>query len=111
MKLSKTYTSHDIQNEIIAIAANMIQESLGERIRTAGHFGVIADETTDLSTSEQVSVCVRIVEELEPVEIFMGFYETTSTTGQVISAIILDVFKKTSDRHHEVPLADLRRRL
>ena len=87
----RSYTSHEIQNEILEIAALMIQESLAARIHKAGYFGLMSDETTDVSTQEQVSISVRIVEELEPVELFLGFHSTTTTTGEAIANILLDV--------------------
>eukprot|EP00733_Pompholyxophrys_punicea_P002149 Pompholyxophrys_punicea_v1_NODE_1479_length_693_cov_1.202194.p1 type:complete len:127 gc:universal NODE_1479_length_693_cov_1.202194:182-562(+) len=72
--------SHDIQNEILEIAAHMIQRRLAEEIRSNGFFILIADETTDTSTVEQVSVCVRTVDkDLSPSEYFLGFYSTSTT--------------------------------
>ena len=45
-------------------------------------FSIIVDETTDVSTKEQVSICLRWVsEDLMPCEDFLGLYETSSTTA------------------------------
>lgn len=53
------------------------------------YFSIIVDETTNASTKEQVSICLRSVSEnLEPVEEFVGLYQTASTTGATLSDII-----------------------
>ena len=43
------YTSHDIQNEIIAIMANHV-------IIRSGFFSIICDEYTDISNMEQLTI-------------------------------------------------------
>ena len=41
------------------------------------------DETTDISTTEQVSICIRyLTEDYQPVEDFGGLYQVESTTGE-----------------------------
>lgn len=45
------YTSHDIQNEIIAIMANHVIRDLVSEIR-GGFFSIICDEYTDISNKE-----------------------------------------------------------
>ena len=67
------YTSHDIQNEIIAIMANHVIRDLVSEIR-GGFFSIICDEYTDISNKEQVTICIRWVDkELETHEDFLGF--------------------------------------
>ena len=50
-------------------------------------------ETQDISGKEQESICIRYVERssLTPVEVFLGLYDATSTTGQSMAAMIEDV--------------------
>ena len=62
------------------------------------------DETTDVATKEQVSICLRSVSaDLYPVEDFVGLYETSSTTAATLSDIICDVFIRFG-----LPLVSLR---
>ena len=49
------YTSHDIQNEIIAIMANHVIRDLVSEIR-GGVFSIICDEYTDISNKEQLTI-------------------------------------------------------
>ncbi|XP_042150111.1 uncharacterized protein LOC121838108 [Ixodes scapularis] len=56
------YTSPTIKNEITSIIGNLIQDKIVEAVHKAGFFAVIADETSDVSQTEQFSLCVRYVE-------------------------------------------------
>ena len=56
------YTSHEIQNEIIAIMANYVIRDLVSEIR-GGVFSIICDEYTDISNKEQLTICIRWVDE------------------------------------------------
>ena len=67
------YTSHNIQNEIIAIMANHVICDLVSEIR-AGFFSIICDKCTDISNKEQLTICIRWVDkELEVHKDFLGF--------------------------------------
>ena len=67
------YTSHDIQNEIIAIVANHVIRDLVLEIR-GGFFSIICDEYTESSNKEQLTTCIRWVDkELRPGKISSGF--------------------------------------
>lgn len=55
------YTSPDIQNEIIEICGGIIRETLVSRIKNAKYFSILADETTDITAVEQMSICARYV--------------------------------------------------
>ena len=49
--------SHDIQNEIISIIEHQVQKDIVNDI--SGHFfSIIADEYTDISNHEQLSICL-----------------------------------------------------
>lgn len=54
--------------------------SLMKEVHGAGFYAVIADETSDITTQEQVSFCFRYAKEnLEVEEVFVGFYATADT--------------------------------
>jgi hypothetical protein len=94
LKKRSSFISHDIQNEIIQLMAHDILRSIIRDIvqSNSQYFSIIVDETTDASTKEQVSICLRSLNEsLEPVEEFVGLYETATTTGATLSEIICDV--------------------
>ncbi len=100
----KPLTSSDIQNEILKILALKILRNICAEIRESQYFSLMVDETTDASTKEQVTICLRSVDNhLNPCEYFMGLYETNSTTEETISKIILDSLMR-----FELSLDDLR---
>ena len=93
------YLSPKIQNEFIVINGNLIRQSIVEECNKALFWSLMADETIDVSTVEQVSICVRYVcvkdEELEVCEEFLGFVSVPSTGAEVITSAI-DGFLKSS---------------
>lgn len=51
-----------IQNNFINICGKIIQDQLVDKINQAKCFSVLVDETTDISRVEQLSLCVRYLE-------------------------------------------------
>ena len=95
MLRSKYFTSHDKQNEILELLAHDIKES--------PYFAIVADETTDYSKNEQVSICLRYVNDLQPFEDFIGMYEKANTAGEALSSTIQDILIRLG-----LPLDNLR---
>lgn len=84
------YTSPDVQNELINVCANQLKEQLLSDCRKCPFFAIMADEATDKSTKEQLSMCVRFVDENCNVrEEFLGFVECTSIKGAALCENIL----------------------
>jgi hypothetical protein len=88
------YLSLTIQNELIGICGRQLQQVIISECNSANCFSVIADETTDVSTTEQISLCVRYVgvdsdEEMCVKESFLGFAKTSSTTGEELATTIM----------------------
>lgn len=53
------YTSSSIQNEIIYLCERHIRDKILSSI--PNYWSIMADETQDISTTEQISLCVRYV--------------------------------------------------
>ncbi|XP_068671129.1 zinc finger MYM-type protein 1-like [Montipora foliosa] len=53
-------------------------------IQKSGYFGMIMDETSDISRTKEVSLCLRYVINGETKETFVGFFATASTEGEVL---------------------------
>lgn len=63
---------------------------LGVKNSSFSYFSLIVDETKDVSTKEQVSICLRSVSvDLFPVEDSAGLYQTSSTSA----ATLYDIYK------------------
>lgn len=85
-----TYLSPNIQNEFIEICGDFIRSDIIDSCKKAKYFSVLVDETTDISTTEQVSFSVRFVDtDCTIQEEFLGFHTTTSTTGAELAALII----------------------
>lgn len=64
--------------------ANFMLERIAAEVRSSEYYGIIVDETSDISRVEQVSLCLRYVFNSETKETFAGFYPTASTEGEVL---------------------------
>ena len=56
-KKEDKYTSHEIQNEIIAIMVNYVIRGF-----CGGFFSIICEEYTEISNKEQLTICIRWVD-------------------------------------------------
>ena len=92
LKRKTKFLSAEIQNEMLEIMAHMILRDIVKEIKICGKFSNIMDESMDISNIEQVIICLRSVamEHLEPIEYFIGFNATASTTGKSLTDILQD---------------------
>ena len=92
-----THTSWETQNEMIQICGKLVSETIVRRVHRAGIFSVIADETTDVSTKQQLAICVRYVDmtaddsDATPVvrEDVVALMNPSETTGRYLAAAIM----------------------
>lgn len=74
------FCAPSIQNELLALMANQVSTEIAARI-SKSPFSIIADETTDVSTAEQMCVAVRYIEEGEVLERFLTFVKLYGLKG------------------------------
>ncbi|CAC5376291.1 unnamed protein product [Mytilus coruscus] len=68
------YTSPDIQNELISSCGLQIKNTILKKVKEAKWFSIMADESTDVGTKEQMALCIRYVDRTATVfEDFIGF--------------------------------------
>ncbi|XP_060855231.1 zinc finger MYM-type protein 1-like [Metopolophium dirhodum] len=88
------YLSPRIQNEIIAICGDVLLKKIVEKINASKCFSVLADETTDISVTEQLTICVRYLSgtgnDVQINEDFIMFVEIHSLTGVDLASAILN---------------------
>lgn len=88
------YLSPRIQNEIIAICGDILLKKIVEKINASKCFSVLADETTDISVTEQLTICVRYLSgtgnDVQINEDFIKFVEIHSLTGVDLASTILN---------------------
>ena len=95
LKRHHQWTAPRIQNEILSIVSKFVLDHIINQVKAVGPFSIIADETSDISNLEQVSLYLRFVQDAEIHEKFIGFMETASTTGQSL----FDLIKNTLQLH------------
>ena len=56
------YTSKTIQNDMVSVCGKLIRNKILCKVKQARFFSIIADEATDASNTEQLSISVRFVD-------------------------------------------------
>lgn len=84
------YTSPGIQNQIIEACNKLILNKIVDKINKSQCFSILVDETTDVSNVEQLSLCIRYVDNNDMLnEDFLQFFAIHSLTGSHLATSIL----------------------
>ena len=89
-----TYTSTDSISDFIEALGLWIEESQLRRLHEAPFYSVIADECTDITTIEEISLCFRWEENGEPVEHFFDTIRLKKADAASIYNTLTDWFKQ-----------------
>ncbi|CAH1103847.1 unnamed protein product [Psylliodes chrysocephalus] len=91
------YISPIIQNELIDIAGKLLKTKVISNVIRNGYFSVLADETSDISGIEQLSIGLRYFDkESQKVrEDFIGFEPLSAMDANSIAKVILDTLKSS----------------
>jgi len=81
------YLHHDIQNTLLDICATCISDTIVSELRASGPFSIMVDDSSDISLTEQMSVCVRYVHDCNIKERFLGFYDVHQVDAGLASQI------------------------
>ena len=91
-KTGYKYTHSDVQNEILNIMATLTLQEMLKVIQDRKFFSIIADEGTDVSNKEQLSFCLRTVDDdLNSFEDFIGFHQLENIKSDIIVRAIKDI--------------------
>ena len=85
------WTSPTIQNELLQIFADLIIELICKDVRESRWYGIIIDETSDISRDEQVSFCLSYLANGTKKEAFVGFHSTKTTDGEALYKLVKEV--------------------
>lgn len=87
------YTHHSIQNALLYIMANEVKNRIYQEVREAEYFSLLADESKDLSTKEQLSIAVRYLHKGTIHEEFLCMEELESLNAEGLSSRILNALE------------------
>ena len=87
------YTSPDIQNEVIKLLGLQILRDIASNLQRSPFLTIMADETTDKSNQEQVTLFLRwVADDLQVNEEFLGLYHVNSIDAATLTSVIQDLF-------------------
>lgn len=89
-----TYTSPQIQNEVLEILAEMVRKEIIEEVKESGPFALIVDETKDLSKTEQIAFVLRYVHQSAVYESFLQFTPAEKLDAQSLTEKITSCLEK-----------------
>ena len=81
---------NDIQNELIELMAKQVFAKKTESICLSKFFGKMADDYTDISNNELLSMCFWWIEDLRVHEDFVWYYELLHIKSDTIVTAIND---------------------
>ena len=85
------YISPSIQNELIHFCGDIIKRKIVSNVNNAECFAILADETTDISKLEQMTLCLRYVDKttFKVKEDFLEFVAVEGLTGHTLATSII----------------------
>jgi len=86
---NSTYVSPRIQNDLLDVMGASLEKSIVAKVKEARFFSLLADETTDASTKEQLTICLRYVKDGSICERFFGLREASGLTGSGLANQLL----------------------
>ena len=98
-----TYTSKTVQNKMIDVVGTVIRSDIIKEVKKSKYYTLIADEVTDISNKERLSLSIRYVIVETVKEMFLDFVEVEWITGKALGDAImhwLDV--------NDLPVANIR---
>ena len=80
-----SYLSWRVQNEIISLMGDAIKKQILSDTSQCKYLSILADETTDVSQTEQLSLSVRFIKDTKVHEEFLCFVPVSSTTPNYLN--------------------------
>ena len=93
-----TYTSPEIQNDVIAIMADMITESVGDDVRSADvpFFSLMVDGSRNKYNVENLAIALRYVKGGKAYESLLQMPHTEKLDAASMTTVILDTLRNAS---------------
>jgi hypothetical protein len=83
------YTSKDIQNELIAVMADLVRDQIVDEVKESGYFSICVDESKDISKKEQIALVLRYYFDCSIKESFLEFKSAAGLDAESLSKSII----------------------
>ena len=87
-----TYLSNITIADLLKSISHVIEHELLMQMQASPFFSIMADESTDIASMEELSICGRWLFEGEPVEHFLGIVHAKEVTAEAITTYLLQFF-------------------
>ena len=91
---NETYTSHKIVEEFLTLLGDSVRSNLVLKLQQSPCFGVICDETTDLSTSKQLIVYIKAIVNNVVETYFLALQELQEGTADSVTQCLKDILEE-----------------
>ena len=88
-----SYMSNITVAEFLTSISFHIEQKLLDQLRNSKFLSIMADESTDVSSYEEMSICARWIQEGKPVEHFLGILRAHETDAQSLTKYLLDFIR------------------
>ena len=89
-----TYLSKATSADLIECIGHHIDSSLLGGLKASPFYSIMADESTDISSKEELSVCGRWIENGKTVEHFLGIVHAKEVTAKALTQYLLDFLQE-----------------
>ena len=83
-----TYESYATVVELLASISKTLENNLLSSLKASPYYSLMADESTDVASQEELSVCARWLEQNKAVEHFLGIVQAKETNAQAIAGYL-----------------------
>ena len=83
-----TYESYATVVDLLASISKILESNLLSSFQASPYFSLMADESTDISSKEELSVCARWLHESKSEEHFLGIVQAKETTAEALTGYL-----------------------
>ena len=91
-----TYDSKATSTELLAAVSQWLTTNILNRARSSQFIAILADESTDIRTRNELSLCLRFVENGDAIETFLRLEQVKSTQAETIKDAIKIILKNAN---------------
>ena len=94
-KKGDKFTHSTIQNECLKLMSVLILRNISKNVKQSKFYPIMADEVTDVSTHEQLVICIRWIDHnFEPHEDMIQFYQVEGINSETLFKSIKDTLNR-----------------